>query len=80
MNKLDYMSEDFSMALLNTAHCPVVPQEGGYRALYRGLSPSLIGMVPYGGIFFFSFEYIKLLFMKHLPDLTCNKCQENTGW
>lgn len=61
------------------AFTSIYREEGGYRALYRGLSATLTGMVPYAGISFFSFEYIKLLFMKHLPDLTCNKCQENTG-
>jgi len=61
------------------AFMSIYKEEGGYRALYRGLSATLVGMVPYAGMSFFSFEYIKVFFMKRLPKLTCNECQENTG-
>lgn len=57
----------------------IIKEEGGLRALYRGFTPTLMGMVPYAGTSFYMFEYLKYGCMKYLPDLTCNKCKQNTG-
>lgn len=54
-------------------------QEGGARALYRGFVPTLMGMVPYAGFSFYSFEMLKFFCMKYIPRYTCNKCERNTG-
>lgn len=63
------------------AHAAVTifKEEGGARALYRGFVPTLMGMVPYAGLSFYSFEYLKFGCMKYLPGLTCRKCEKNTG-
>ncbi|CAG9863572.1 unnamed protein product [Phyllotreta striolata] len=53
--------------------------EGGVRALYRGFAPTLTGMVPYAGLSFFCFEYLKFGCTKYLPSWTCNPCEQNTG-
>ncbi|EFA08338.1 solute carrier family 25 member 16 [Tribolium castaneum] len=57
----------------------IFKEEGGTRALYRGFVPTLMGMVPYAGLSFYCFEYLKYGCMKYLPKLTCNPCEKNTG-
>ncbi|XP_065082263.1 solute carrier family 25 member 16-like [Ochlerotatus camptorhynchus] len=53
--------------------------EGGFRALYRGFVPTLMGMVPYAGFSFYCFEMLKFFCMKYVPGLTCDKLERNTG-
>ena len=48
-------------------------EEGGVRGLYRGITPSLVGMVPYAGFAFYSFELSKSLCMKHFEKLACRR-------
>lgn len=38
-----------------------------------------MGMVPYAGLSFYCFEYLKYGCMKYLPKFTCNPCEKNTG-
>uniref|UniRef100_A0A2P2I6X8 Graves disease carrier protein homolog n=1 Tax=Hirondellea gigas TaxID=1518452 RepID=A0A2P2I6X8_9CRUS len=53
--------------------------EGGPRALYRGFSATVCGMIPYAGLSFTCFEQIKFWCMIYLPEYTCNRCEKNTG-
>ena len=39
--------------------------EGGVVGLYRGLVPTLIGIIPYAGLSFYCFEVTKSLMLKH---------------
>nr|XP_023014419.1 graves disease carrier protein homolog [Leptinotarsa decemlineata] len=57
----------------------IFKEEGGILALYRGFIPTLMGMVPYAGLSFFCFEYLKYGCMKYLPQFTCKPCEKNTG-
>ncbi|XP_017782881.1 PREDICTED: graves disease carrier protein homolog [Nicrophorus vespilloides] len=57
----------------------IFKEEGGTRALYRGFLPTLMGMVPYAGLSFYCFEYLKFGCMKYLPQWTCRPCKKNTG-
>lgn len=57
----------------------IVKEEGGVRALYRGFTATLMGMVPYAGLSFYCFEVFKYLSMKYAPNLTCYKNERNTG-
>ncbi len=41
-----------------------VLKSNGVRGLYRGIGPSLIGVIPYGGILFTTFETIKASYLK----------------
>ena len=40
-------------------------QEGGVAGLYRGLVPTLIGIIPYAGLSFYCFELLKVFLLKH---------------
>ncbi|XP_012249514.1 graves disease carrier protein homolog isoform X1 [Bombus impatiens] len=57
----------------------IFKKEGGIRALYRGFWPTIIGMIPYAGFSFYSFEKLKYLCMKHAPNYFCEKYDRNTG-
>ncbi|XP_060521259.1 solute carrier family 25 member 16-like [Cylas formicarius] len=57
----------------------IFKDEGGIRALYRGFTPTLMGMVPYAGLSFYCFEYLKYGCIKYLPGLTCRPSKQNTG-
>ncbi|XP_014600871.1 PREDICTED: graves disease carrier protein [Polistes canadensis] len=57
----------------------IFKDEGGFRALYRGFLPTIVGMIPYAGFSFYTFEKLKYLCMKYIPNYTCSKCDRNTG-
>ncbi|KAK1138125.1 hypothetical protein K0M31_002609 [Melipona bicolor] len=57
----------------------IFKNEGGIRALYRGFWPTIIGMIPYAGFSFYSFEELKYFCMKYAPNYFCEKCDKNTG-
>ncbi|CAG9774061.1 unnamed protein product [Ceutorhynchus assimilis] len=57
----------------------IFKEEGGFKALYRGFTPTLMGMVPYAGLSFYCFEYLKYGCIKYLPVWTTKPCQKNTG-
>lgn len=57
----------------------IFKEEGGTKALYRGFTPTLMGMVPYAGFSFYCFEMLKFFCMKYAPTWTCKKCERNTG-
>lgn len=49
------------------------------RALYRGFTATVCGMIPYAGLSFYCFEQMKYLCMAWAPMYTCKPCQKNTG-
>lgn len=57
----------------------IFQKEGGFKALYRGFVPTLMGMVPYAGFSFYCFEMLKYFCMKYSSSITCRKCERNTG-
>ena len=57
----------------------IFKKEGGISALYKGFVPTIIGMIPYAGFSFYTFEKLKFLCMKYAPDYLCNTCDQNTG-
>ncbi|CAL5355546.1 unnamed protein product [Camellia sinensis] len=46
----------------NVLEC--VYKEGGVRALYRGVGPTLVGILPYAGLKFYIYEELK----RHVPE------------
>ncbi|XP_015793127.1 graves disease carrier protein [Tetranychus urticae] len=45
----------------------IVQNEGGFAALYRGMTPALLGIVPYSGLYFYTFEEFKRFVLEHFP-------------
>ena len=45
----------------------IFTKEGGLRALYRGFTPTIFGMVPYAGLSFYCFESFKYFCMRYFP-------------
>ncbi|TNN29618.1 Mitochondrial coenzyme A transporter SLC25A42 [Liparis tanakae] len=41
-----------------------ISQEEGVRTLYRGFTPTIMGVIPYAGITFFTYETLKKLHME----------------
>lgn len=38
----------------------VIPTQEGWRSLYKGLAPSLLGIVPYLGLMFSTYDTLKM--------------------
>lgn len=38
-----------------------ISQEEGVKTLYRGFTPTILGVIPYAGITFFTYETLKKL-------------------
>ncbi|CAN7991608.1 unnamed protein product [Ixodes pacificus] len=57
----------------------IVRTEGGVRALYKGLAPTVLGMVPYAGLSFYVFERLKALCLETFPTSCGRPYPGNTG-
>ncbi|XP_059139155.1 solute carrier family 25 member 16-like [Physella acuta] len=53
--------------------------EGGTRGLYQGIVPTILGMAPYAGLSFSSFEILKNFALDTFPELLSKPCPQNTG-
>ncbi|XP_015794325.1 graves disease carrier protein isoform X1 [Tetranychus urticae] len=51
----------------------VLRHEGGFRALYKGLSPTILAMVPHAGLSFYSFERLKHFALQYFPEFSSNQ-------
>ena len=47
-------------------------QAHGFLTFYRGLYPTLLGVMPYAGLSFFTYESLKLIYKKELGDRPMN--------
>uniref|UniRef100_H2Y4Y6 Uncharacterized protein n=1 Tax=Ciona savignyi TaxID=51511 RepID=H2Y4Y6_CIOSA len=52
-----------------SAFASIYKHEGGIRGFYKGISATVIGMVPYAGVSFYTFDSLKELCIKHYPEL-----------
>ena len=50
----------------------IVRNEGGVLSLYRGIVPSTLGMIPYAGLSFYSYEVVKSFMLRNLKFCTSN--------
>ncbi|RWS29538.1 solute carrier protein-like protein [Leptotrombidium deliense] len=51
----------------------VIRNEGGISALYKGLTPTVLGMIPYSGFSFYCFERLKYMLLQYCPTTCGNK-------
>lgn len=49
----------------------VFRNEGGILGLYRGITPTILAMIPYGGCNFYMFERLKHWCVNYAPNWTC---------
>lgn len=54
-------------------------EEGGLIALYRGYTSSILGMIPYAGVAFYSYEMIKAFLMKNFSRYTTRESLDGSG-
>lgn len=47
-----------------------ISQEEGVKTLYRGFTPTILGVIPYAGITFFTYETLKKLHTGTHPTTT----------
>ncbi len=57
----------------------IVKTEGGLKAIYRGFSSTIVGMVPYAGVAFYSYEVIKGFMLDSLAGLTSKQSMDGSG-
>ncbi|XP_075698857.1 solute carrier family 25 member 16-like [Rhinoderma darwinii] len=55
----------------------IYTNEGGFRSYYKGLVPTLIGMAPYAGLSFYSFESLKTAGLENAPKLLGQPSADN---
>lgn len=70
--------EHMYTGIVDTLTC-IFRTEGGIRALYKGLSPTIIGMIPYAGLSFYVFEKLKFLSLEYLPGVCGKKHSGSSG-
>ncbi|XP_013779555.1 graves disease carrier protein-like [Limulus polyphemus] len=64
--------------IFHTLVC-IFKTEGGVRALYQGLSPTVLAMIPYAGLSFYVFERLKAFSLEYFPTTCGRPCSRNTG-
>lgn len=57
----------------------MITREGGFRALYKGIVPTMIGMAPYAGLSFYSFETLKATMLDYFPEIFGRPCPDHEG-
>lgn len=55
----------------------VFRNEGGISGLYRGITPTILAMIPYGGCNFYMFERLKHWCVYYLPTMTCYRASND---
>ncbi|XP_075698860.1 solute carrier family 25 member 16-like isoform X2 [Rhinoderma darwinii] len=55
----------------------IYTNEGGFRGYYKGLVPTIIGMAPYAGISFYTFESLKTSGLENAPKLLGQASADN---
>ncbi|KAK3106414.1 hypothetical protein FSP39_019519, partial [Pinctada imbricata] len=54
-------------------------KDGGVYSLYKGIVPTLLGMVPYAGLSFYTFHLLKTKVLENFPEFCGKPCPRNTG-
>lgn len=57
----------------------VASTEGGVKALYRGFSSTILGMIPYAGVAFYTYEVMKSFLMENLNLISTRQSLDGSG-
>ena len=57
----------------------VARTEGGVKALYRGFSSTILGMIPYAGVAFYTYEVMKSFLMENLSLISTRQSLDGSG-
>lgn len=57
----------------------IVREEGGARALYRGYVPTVLGMMPYAGVAFYSYEVFKSMAIERFSCVATKLSMDGSG-
>jgi len=57
----------------------IVTREGGLTALYRGIVPTMMGIAPYAGLSFYTYETLKSYLLNHMCHIAGTPCPGNDG-
>ena len=57
----------------------VAREEGGVKGLYRGYVPTVLGMIPYAGVAFYSYEVLKSLMMERFSAAATKLSLDGSG-
>lgn len=69
--KVKFHFLDFLHRYSNILHVFVrISREEGLKTLYRGFAPTILGVVPYAGLSFFTYETLKKV---HAGQSCCNQ-------
>ena len=62
-------------------HClnDIYTKEGGMRGLYRGITATIYGMIPYAGISFFTFEFLKSMALTRFKSIASRPSLDGSG-
>jgi solute carrier family 25 protein 16 len=62
-------------------HClkDIYGNEGGIRGLYRGITATIYGMIPYAGISFFTFEFMKSQALTRFKSIASRPSLDGSG-
>ena len=50
--------------------------EGGLKGIYRGFVPTVLGIIPYGGVAFYSYERLKGFLLESFPQYTTKRTSD----
>lgn len=57
----------------------LVRTEGGPRALYRGFSSTILGMIPYAGVAFYTYEVVKSFVVENMSWIATRPSLDGSG-
>ena len=57
----------------------VAREEGGARGLYRGYVPTVLGMIPYAGVAFYSYEVLKAMMLERFRSSATKLSLDGSG-
>lgn len=52
--------------------------EGGLKGIYRGFVPTILGIIPYGGVAFYTYERLKILLLETFPHHTTKRMMDGS--